>query len=174
MANKGSKTVKSKSKTQKEIKKEETVSVLKKKILDLKDDLQKSKRETKFLKESLLKIKAPTQKKGIFSSAKKAFNNASAAQKLGALATGVVGTGASLAFLANLAKQELERRNLQSLAVSPNPGSPVLTMESINSTPILGTPPPSPKFQPSSSTQDKPNLFSRIGNAFSGAKPINF
>jgi hypothetical protein len=168
MVNKGSK---SKSKTQKEIKKEETVSALKKKILDLKDDLQKSKRETKFLKESLLKIKAPSQKKGIFSSAKKAFNNASTAQKLGALATGVVGTGASLAFLANLAKQELDRRN----SISPNPDSPVITMESINSSPVLGTPPPSPKFQPSGSTQDKPNLFSRIGNAFSGAtKPINF
>lgn len=163
MVNKGSK---SKSKTRKEIKKEETVSALKKKILDLKDDLQKSKRETKFLKESLLKIKAPSQKKGIFSSAKKAFNDASTAQKIAALATG----GASLAFLANLAKQELDRRN----SISPNPDSPVITMESINSSPVLGSPPPSPKFQPSGSTQDKPNLFSRIGNAFSGAKPINF
>jgi|APGre2960657404_1045060.scaffolds.fasta_scaffold01223_9 hypothetical protein len=85
---------------------------LKKKILDLKDDLSKVKRENKFLKESIKNIKAP-KSDSLFGKAKKAFKGASTGQKI---ISGLLGSAAgagTIALLAGLAKAQLAKRNAE-------------------------------------------------------------
>lgn len=148
----------------KESKKTETVSQLRKKVLDLKDALRTTSRENKFLKESLTKIKAPKEKKGFFEKIK----NSTTTQKLGGIA-GLLGGGATVAFLANLAKNEIDRRNaLQTQASSSQPD---ITMESMSPVTSMRDPLPSPKYQP---TQPQPpSIFSRFGGQFAPRQQSN-
>jgi hypothetical protein len=136
-----------------------TVSGLKKKVLDLKDDLQKSSREIKFLKESLKNIKAPSSpKKGILEKTKEALKNSSTKQKIATVIGGTT-TVAVIAKLVSLAKDELNRRKVnQSIASQILPDTEII-MENVSA-------PPSPKFQLS----QKESMLDKIGNLLSGNK----
>jgi hypothetical protein len=163
MAGKVSQKKKSTKSPVKDSKKTETVSQLKKKVLDLKDALRTTSRENKFLKESLTKIKAPKEKKGFFEKIK----NSTTTQKLGGIA-GLLGGGATVAFLAKLAKDEIDRRSaLQAQVIS----QPDIVMESMSPATSMRDSLPSPRYQPKQPQQQ--SIFSRFGGQFAPKQQSN-
>ena len=104
------------------------LSKLKKQVLDLKDDLNKARRENAFLKENIKGVKEIKVKK-LVSRVKNNIANASTRKKIAAVAGSALGISA-LTLLANLAKQALHRRELEKRGLYQS-GTIPLQMEEI-------------------------------------------